>query len=63
MQAGPGVQAVRPFKLRKSLGMGRCGGGTGAAGGARVTLVLSPAQPPGGRRWPESGPSSPQRSR
>ena len=25
MQAGPGVQAVRPFKLRKSLGMGQCG--------------------------------------
>lgn len=63
----PGAQAVRPFKLRKSLGRGG-GGGCEALRGcgglrARVTLLLSPAQPPGWKKSQESGRSSQQKSR
>lgn len=49
MQAKPGAQAARPFKLRKSFGRGGgCAEGLLGRGGlrARLTLLLSPAQPP-----------------
>lgn len=52
MQAALGSQAARPFKLRKSFGRGG-GSAEGLRGGglrARVTVVLSPAQPPGWKK-------------
>lgn len=52
MQAAPGAQAARPFKLRKSFGRGGGAAERSRGGGlrARVTLVLSPAQPPGWKK-------------
>jgi len=59
----PGCRRCGPSSCARVWVWGSAARRNGAAGGARVTLVLSPAQPPGGRRWPASGPSSPQRSR